>query len=90
MSELWCVNVVGPDDIYAAPSEEEAKRAVAYMTEFWKSRYPEEYSWGMIGFQAIPWPASAESHARDVGKFYQEIGLSPPCADQTANHGNGE
>lgn len=78
MSELWCVHIIGPDDIYAAPSEAEAERAAAWMTQFWKERHPEDAALGMVGFEAMPWPHSPESHADSVGAFYAEIGLSPP------------
>jgi hypothetical protein len=47
------------------------------MKDFWESRHPEEAGMGMVGFEAIPWPHSPESHARDVGKFYTEIGITP-------------
>jgi hypothetical protein len=77
---LWCVHVIGPDDVHAAPSEAEARRAVAHMEKFWKERYPEEAGWGFVSFEAIPWPHSPESHARDVRDFYKEMGLTPPEA----------
>lgn len=79
-SDLWCVHILGPDDVYPAPSQAEAERAVAHMKHFWESRHPEEAAMGMVGFEAIPWPHSPESHAQDVGKFYTEIGLSPVSA----------
>lgn len=78
--ELWAVHIIGPDDLYAAPSEAEANRAVSHMKHFWETRHPEEAAMGMVGFEAIPWPHSPESHAEGVGKFYAEIGMQPLSA----------
>lgn len=76
--QLWCVHILGPDDLYAAPSEAEARRAVAYMESHWNKIEPDAEVNRMVRFEAIPWPHAPESHAKDVGRFYSEIGLSPP------------
>ena len=79
---LWCVHIIGPDDVYAAPNEAEAKRAAAWMTKFWAELNPEDAALRVVGFEAIPWPHSPESHAESVGDFYIEIGISPPESPQ--------
>ena len=86
--KLWCVHIVGPDDVYAAPSEVEARRAVGYMEAHWKKIEPDSEVNRMVRFEAIPWPHSAESHAKDVGRFYAEIG--PPPLDPHAQRANEE
>jgi len=78
--QLWCVHILGPDDVYPAPSEAEANRAVAFMKDFWEKRHPEDAALGMVGFEVIPWIYSPESHAEGVRTFYSEIGLQPPSA----------
>lgn len=76
--QLWCVHILGPDDVYPAPSKAEAERAVAHMQGFWQERHPADAALGMIGFEAMPWPYSPGSHAKSVGEFYTEIGMPPP------------
>lgn len=75
---LWCVHIIGPDDVYPAPSEAEAERAVAFMTQYWETKEVDPELRAMVGFEAIPWPYSTEVHAKSVGQFYKEIGFSPP------------
>lgn len=58
-TDLWCMHAIGPDDVHAAPSKEEAEQAAAWYNERFKNE-PE------VRFEAIPWPHSAESHARAV------------------------
>lgn len=70
-NELWCVHVLGPDDMHPAPSKEEAERAVAALSEY---RRDDPH----ISFEAIPWPYSETSHVADVKFFYPTVGLSPP------------
>lgn len=55
-TDLWCMHAIGPDDVFAAPSKEEAERAAAWYNERFKDA-PE------VRFAAIPWPHSADSHA---------------------------
>lgn len=62
MADLWCMNVVGPDDVHAAPSREDAERAVAWYQERFKD-CPE------VGFVVAPWPHSAQSHAESLAKW---------------------
>ena len=76
--ELWCVHILGPDDLYAAPSKAEAERAVAHMKQYWEKRHPEDAALNMVRFEVEPWPYSPASHANGVATFYNEIGISTP------------
>jgi len=76
--KLWCVHILGPDDLYAAPSKAEAERAVGHMKSFWEKRHADEAALGMVRFEVAPWPYSPESHAKGVSTFYNEIGMSAP------------
>lgn len=70
MAELWCLHVLGPDDLHAAPSKEEAERVAREMTATYRGTAAAEEG---LKFQAAAWPWSAASHAEDVklwdGKF---------------------
>lgn len=70
---LWCVHVLGPDDMHPAPSKEEAERACEALREY---RRDEPH----ISFVAEPWPYSETSHAADVKFFYAVTGLTPLSA----------
>lgn len=64
---LWCLHILGPDDIHAAPSKEHAERAAERFNEIYG---PVAASAGvMCRAVAAPWPHSPESHAEDVGLF---------------------
>ena len=71
MSELWCLHVLGPDDIIAAPSKEAAEVAKWFLTRYWGQQGPDDPP---IGFEVEPWPFTPESHAKDVQMFYVETG----------------
>lgn len=74
MSELWCLHILGPDDVHAAPNKAEAERAVGFLAEYYKDDRMDP----PISFEAIPWPHSPESHAEDVKFFYVNTGVAPP------------
>lgn len=77
MSGLWCLHVLGPDDVHPAPSRAEAERAAEFMNARYSSKDPP------LSFEAAPWPYSALSHAEDVDSFYTMTGLpvQPGCSD---------
>jgi hypothetical protein len=62
-AELWCLHIVGPDDVHAAPSKAHAEKAAAAFNEQFKG------SANLMHAEVAPWPHSAESHAEDVEKF---------------------
>lgn len=71
--QLWCVHVLGPDDMHPAPSKEEAERAAKHMTDYYGPG-PHDPP---ISFEAKPWPYSETSHVADLKEFYTLFGLSP-------------
>lgn len=64
---LWCLHIIGPDDVYPAPSKEHAEMAVAAYTAILAQ--DSERTGIRIECVAAPWPHSAESHAKGVGSF---------------------
>lgn len=74
-SSLWCLHVIGPDDVYPAPSKEAAEVAKLHLERYWGQKdglgHPFDPE---IKFEAIPWPWSSESHAEDVRLFYTLTG----------------
>lgn len=74
MTELWCIRIPGPDDLFAKESKEAAEIAAAEhnkaITEWyeqqdqekWKTLPPLESSLAVVE----PWPWGAESHAEDL------------------------
>ena len=68
---LWCVHVLGPDDVIAAPSHD---AAVVHARELNKTLF----SWAskaddvLCFAYAAPWPHSAESHAKSVKDWLKQ------------------
>lgn len=64
---LWCLHVLGMDDVYPAPSKEHADKAAAEHN----ARFKEQAARIGITVEAVvaPWPHSAESHAASVAEF---------------------
>lgn len=75
---LWCLHIPGPDDLHAAPSNEEAVKAAAaynaYMRSYWEKRaagltaeqidhYPAIESYLA---HVVPWPWEPAGHAESV------------------------
>lgn len=76
--ELWCVHVIGPDDLHAAPSRQEAERVAWEWTRYYV-QHPRHRSanWPRMSFLATRWPWSAESHAEDVKLWEQKTRRRP-------------
>ncbi len=74
---LWCLHILGPDDVHPAPSKAHAEKAAALFNAHFD----------VIGDMEVsavvePWPHSADSHAADVDKFCAEwLAPSLPAAD---------
>ena len=77
--ELWCLHVLGPDDLHPAPSKEAAERAAEHLSRYYGGKQMDP----PISFEAKLWPYSAESHAQDVRFFYAITGTFVPV---TARH----
>ena len=66
---LWCVHVLGPDDIYAAPCH---GAAVVHARELNKAvigRVKDRENDVLCFSYAAPWPHSKEGHAEDLKKW---------------------
>jgi hypothetical protein len=66
---LWCVNVHGPDDVYAMPNKaaalEHANELNIYFGKLTNESATHEYD-PIMRAVVIEWPHSAESHAADL------------------------
>lgn len=64
---LWCLHVLGMDDVHPAPSKAHAEKAAAWHNEQFKDQAARL---GIsIEAKVVPWPHSAESHAAGVAAF---------------------
>lgn len=67
--QLWCMHILGPDDVFPAPSKEHAEMAAkAHNALIVRHSTGKE---GDVLCKAVvaPWPHSAKSHAEGVGGF---------------------
>jgi hypothetical protein len=64
---LWCVNVLGPDDVHACRDRAEAFRFALWLNLSYLRLYEDPHPLAPV-VQAIvaPWPHSPESHAKDL------------------------
>lgn len=67
--ELWCLHILGPDDVHPAPSREHAERAAAAFNERFGPLATKDDV--LMEAVAAPWPHDAESHAELVGQFIE-------------------
>lgn len=67
---LWCLHVLGMDDVHPAPTKAHAEKAAAWHNE----QFKEQAARIGITVEAVvaPWPHSAESHAAGVADFIPE------------------
>lgn len=70
-STLWCVHIIGPDDVIAFPDKASAEREAALindaMTRFIAVREPDD-NWPTLKAVAAVWPWSPETHAEDLAR----------------------
>lgn len=69
---LWCMHILGPDDVYPAPTKEHAELAAKALNAFHAARSSNSIYEPKMEAVVAPWPHSAESHAADVAKFIPE------------------
>lgn len=69
---LWCVNVQGPDDVYAMPDMLGALKVANAMNVRFGSLEHHEFD-PICRAVVIPWPHSAESHAADLAQASPEM-----------------
>lgn len=72
MSELWCVNITGVDDVIPVATRAEAIDLSARFNNWWMRRFPpaelhdfDPTTWAV----PIPWMYSAAAHARQVSSL---------------------
>ncbi len=66
---LWCMHILGPDDVHAAPSKAHAEKAAAALNAFHAAREEQSEHDPKVEAVVAPWPHSAESHAESVADF---------------------
>ena len=66
---LWCVHVLGADDVHAAPSHEAAVIHARELNKVVFSRITFDPTEVLCFSYASPWPHSKESHAEDLKKW---------------------
>lgn len=60
---LWCVHVLGMDDVHAEPSHAAAVASAARLNRATRANMPEGDNSVLLFGYAAPWPHSPESHA---------------------------
>jgi len=94
-SQLWCLHIEGPDEVHAAPSWEHAQKAADLFNAAFSG--PSAQMEVTMRAEVAPWPHSAASHAKDVGRFivdwliprWQLKALAAAPAAQDQGEGNG-
>lgn len=89
-TSLWCVNITGPDDIFAVASRTEAITLAARFNAWWmdsiasKGPHPDDPT-----MWAVPqrWPYSATSHASSLANPGEYSWLIIQPAEQQSNAG---
>lgn len=74
-NELWCVHIIGPDDVFAFASwsaaNEHAKKLNAAMQQ-WRRKEEDSgadmTNWPNTYAAVEPWPHSAALHAEDLAR----------------------
>ncbi|MEA9653040.1 hypothetical protein ABFU65_12205 [Xanthomonas campestris pv. raphani] len=66
---LWCMHILGPDDVHAAPSKAHAEKAAAALNAFHAARAEQSEHHPKVEAVVAPWPHSVESHAESVADF---------------------
>ena len=73
---LWCIHILGPDDIIAAPTYGEAIERAYELNLSIHERDHEPKDLLCYAYVA-PWPYSKEEHAKDIEEYWS---ISPPPA----------
>lgn len=67
MADLWSMHLLGPDDIHAAPSFEEAERACQYLNAFFADKPVKPHA------VVAPWKGTPERHADEVSMCWPTL-----------------
>ena len=69
MTDLWCVHIIGPDDVIAYPDKASAENEARLLNESIAdeaARHRDDENWPAGRAEVAPWPWSAEAHAADM------------------------
>lgn len=73
---LWCVHIIGPDDVIAYPNraaaEREARLINDAMAKHMASRAADP-NWPALRAEVTAWPHSAAAHAADLARNIQQM-----------------
>ena len=70
-ADLWCVHILGPDDVIAYPDRASAEHDATLINEAMAqhvARNPPADSWPLLRAAVELWPHNAESHAEDLAR----------------------
>lgn len=70
---LWCMHVIGPDDVYAMASKEDAEKACADLNAFLDTLEITPAT-PYVRAEVALWPHSAASHAEDLARGDERYG----------------
>lgn len=76
MADLWAIHLLGPDDIHAAPSFEEAERACIQINAFFRDKAVKPHA------VVVHWEGSSERHAAQVAEDWPKLWGTPRPAPQ--------
>lgn len=75
--ELWCVHIIGPDDVIAYPDREAAEREATEINkglQAMSAKHARDENWPhTTRAVAVLWPHSAQSHAVDLARNIQQM-----------------
>jgi len=72
---LWCVHILGPDDVLAAPSHEAASIHARELNKSLHSRLQAPNDILCFAYPA-PWPHSPEAHAEALKDWLKSEGVN--------------
>lgn len=78
-TELWCVHIIGPDDVIAYPDRAAAEREVAIINTALQRRLcgrEADENWPTLYATVAPWPHDAQSHAADLARNIEQMECS--------------
>ena len=70
----WCVHILGPDDVIAAPSRAAAAEYADRTNRVLFGNAGETFADVMCFVYAAPWPHSKENHAEEVKNWMKDRG----------------
>lgn len=69
VEQLWCLHVMGPDEVHPAPDRAMAQLWAVQWTVYWHGRHPDPRRHDpVMSWVVAPWPHDAASHADGLTK----------------------